>query len=104
MLIHQVDNVQVRTPSGFITNVSVQVYGRDGSRSPISFIILYENRLITPYEQKIRGWGFTITGLFKVHYDRVMSTLIPDCIFMKHIKPDSTWSGKRLYNPIRISV
>ena len=40
-------------------DVTVEVYevGRKGTKSPSDYYYRYENRWITPYEQKKRGWA-----------------------------------------------
>jgi len=69
-----IKGVCVIIPNGNISTCDVEVHGSKGNET---YVIRYYNRRVTPYEQKKRGWKFTLNGLHKLTYSGVLSDLIP---------------------------
>lgn len=87
-----IKNVPVLNRLGKELRVDVEVWTRDGTESPTTYILHYNGRRITPFEQRIRGWSFTLNGLFKLVYSEHLERLIPTDSFMKIILDKSSGS------------
>ena len=53
----------------------IDEYSRNGTKSPILYIIIYDNHRYTPYAAKRVGIELTLTSLFYIVYSNV--NLIP---------------------------
>lgn len=65
------------TLAGQTIQISVEIHGRLGTSSPETWYIRYKDRLISPYEQRIKGWKFSLDSLFKIVYYDAIKHLIP---------------------------
>lgn len=90
---------RVNSPYGKI-KTEIMFLGRGGSKSPEMWVIKYKGRLITPFEQRLKGWSFPLdTLLKKIYKDEIIANLVyNENPFLAMIKPDSSWGSK--YIPI----
>lgn len=88
-MTHIQKNCEV-TFQGKKLKLDILVVGREGYKAPKSYYILLGHRSVSPYEQKIKGWGFTLNTLFKLTYGPAIHKLIPaDNVFLKVIKAEA---------------
>lgn len=59
---------KVLDPKGLTIFVSIIGYGRKGTQSPITRILVHNGKRITPYEQRIRGWKIPLSTIFELTY------------------------------------
>lgn len=100
MNIELIKNVEV-TYNGKKVTVDIERHSRNGSKSPQLDIYIFKGKRITPFEQRIRGWGITLHGLFKTVYSNKLSDfLYQENHLMKLIKKDTKWSGSKYVTPV----
>lgn len=99
-LIH---NVRVIAPSRKEIQVSVEAWGREGTESPTTYIILYNGRRIAPYEQRLKGWNLTLNALFALVYGEGIKTLVsPGRSFLNLIPKEVNSFG--FHVPVKIKL
>lgn len=63
--------------NGTSVKVEIHRYRRKGWKNQPLDIIFYNGRIITPYEQRVKGWSYPIGTLFRMIYcDIDLSALI----------------------------
>lgn len=68
MLSHSYHS-DVITPGGVKVSREIRVYKRKGWKAPISIYIKdWDDKWISPFEQRIRGWKLGVSTLFKAIY------------------------------------
>lgn len=73
---------------GINSYVEIWETSRGGTKSPSTLYYRYNNRWISPFEQKIRNWeGISLTILFKLVYsDSIKDLIRSDCSIFNTIK------------------
>ncbi len=74
---------------------------RGGSKSPCFIYLKHNGRIITPYEQRLRGYQLPLTALFLCLYNL---DLIKDLVYQRNpllemIPKDTTWQPVKLVIP-----
>lgn len=94
-------NVKIENPEGKVVTVQIYTYTRGGTKSPDSDFIFYKNRLISPFEQRIRGWKWTLKALFMIVYGDMIDQMIPNYNTFLSMIPKDTEKGS-VYPPVKI--
>ena len=99
MRLHR--NVEISV-AGHNHKVSVEEYGRKGTRAPTLDIIIYQGKRYVPYAARRAGIHLTMMGLFTMmyHIDDVMCLVYNNNPFLSMIKKGDDWVGACLPVPI----
>ena len=76
MKLHK--NFKIQLSDKSLVFADIEEYTRGGTYSPTLFLIHYNGKRYTPYEQKRLGMGFPLNTLFKMVYSDKIADLIPD--------------------------
>lgn len=63
--------------AGKTVKCDVYTSTRGGSKSPKTYYLKLNNRWITPYEQRVRGYHMTLNTLFSVTYGNLIRKMAP---------------------------
>lgn len=75
--MHSFNSTVVR-PDGKAVTALICVHTRGGSKSDKLVMIHYRGKRLTPYEQRIRGWSWSLNMLFKITYGEALRSLITE--------------------------
>lgn len=101
MKIHK--NVTV-TFKGQSVKADVEEWGRKGTMSPTTFIIVYKGRRIVPYARRRDDWELGLNFLFMITYSDAMHDLIyKENPLLRMISKDRS-SGSMYHQPVILGV
>lgn len=93
----RVGSYKVTTPKGNKELIELYQSSREGTDSPVTYLLKYNNRLITSYERQVRGWKLSFdewSGL--VYSELVKETIFTNSSIFTKISKSSSWSGTQV--------